>query len=114
MNDFEKLFLSYWYGEKKLWKAFWLIGMLGRIIVATIIILFSTIFTSIGLTWSIKILSIIFMISYVIWSFVSIWRCAFNVKNKNWGYVARLFITLDVIAGLYLNFIILKNNSISL
>ena len=105
--------LSYWNGKQKLWKAFWLIGILGRIIVATIIILFSTIFTSIGLTWSIKILSIIFMISYVIWSFVSIWRCAFNVKNKNWGYVARLFITLDVIAGLYLNFIILKNNSIS-
>ena len=112
MNDFEKFFLSYWRGEKKLWEAFWLIGILGKIIVAALIILFSIIFTSIGLTWSISVLSIIFMLSYIAWSFVSIWRCAFNVTNKNWGYVARLFISLDLIAGLYQSFFILKNKTL--
>ena len=112
MNDFEKFFFSYWRGQQKLWKAFWLIGIIGRIVVAGIIVLFTIIFTSIGLTWSVSFLSIIFISTYIIWSFVAIWRCAFNVKNKNWGYVARLFITIDLIAGLYQSFFILKNKSI--
>lgn len=113
INELEFFFLNYWYGEEKLWKAFWLIGILGRILVATFVIIFALIGKSIGLTWSIAILSFLFISIYIIWSFVSIWRCAFNTQNKNWGYVARIFISMDLLIGIKQTINILKDNNLT-
>ena len=113
INELEFFFLNYWYGKEKLWKAFWLIGILGRILVATFVIIFALIGKSIGLTWSIAILSFLFIAIYIIWSFVSIWRCAFNTQNKNWGYVARIFISMDLLIGIKQTINILKDNNLT-
>ena len=110
-KKFEQFLLSYWNGEQKLWKAFWIIGIIGRILLASFVIFFAILGKSLGLTWSITILSFILVIIYILWSFVSIWKCAFNVKNKTWGYAARIFISADLIAGIYQTIIILNNTN---
>ena len=113
IDKLENFILNYWSGKEKLWKAFWLIGIVGRIFVAFFIVIFSLIGKSIGLTWSVAILSVLFVLIYIILAFVSIWRCAFNTQNNNWGYVARIFISMDLFVGIYQAINVLKNNSLT-
>ena len=113
MDKIENLLLSYWNGKQKLWKAFWIVGVLGRILIATFIIFFTLLGQSLGLTWSILILSFVFILIYIIWSFVSIWQCSFNVKNKIWGHLARIFVSMDLFTGIYQAINIINNQSLS-
>ena len=97
INEIEDYLLSYWYGKQKLWKAFWLMGFVFQIVIYFFLYSILYIGTKIGLTWSIKI--IIFLISniYTIWILVSIWKCAYNVKDKIWGIVSRAIVILNII-----------------
>ena len=97
INKVESLLLSYWNGERKLWKAFWIMGFAFQILFFYFLLFLSYIGFLFGLTWSIKV--IIFLISniYTIWILVSIWNCAYNVKNKIWGDLSRLIVVLNVI-----------------
>ena len=70
-------------------------------------------FTQSALGTSKAILSFLFIAIYIIWSFVSIWRCAFNTQNKNWGYVARIFISMDLLIGIKQTINILKDNNLT-
>ncbi len=36
-------------------------------------------------------------IAYLVWAFVSIWRGAFNVGWKGWGYVCRAVVVLQAV-----------------
>ena len=49
------------------------------------------------LTWSIKITVFLLSNIYTVWILVSIWNCAYNVKNKNWGHLSRVIVILNVI-----------------
>ena len=97
LNIVESLLLSYWNGERKLWKAFWIMGFVFQILFFYFLLFLSYIGFLFGLTWSIKV--IIFLISniYTIWILVSIWNCAYNVKNKIWGDLSRVIVVLNVI-----------------
>ena len=97
LNKVESLLLSYWNGERKLWKAFWIMGFVFQIFFFYFLLFLSYIGFLFGLTWSIKV--IIFLISniYTIWILVSIWNCAYNVKNKIWGDLSRVIVVLNVI-----------------
>jgi len=97
INKVESLLLSYWNGERKLWKAFWIMGFVFQILFFYFLLFLSYIGFLFGLTWSIKV--IIFLISniYTIWILVSIWNCAYNVKNKIWGDLSRVIVVLNVI-----------------
>jgi len=97
LNKVESLLLSYWNGERKLWKAFWIMGFVFQILFFYFLLFLSYIGFLFGLTWSIKV--IIFLISniYTIWILVSIWNCAYNVKNKIWGDLSRVIVVLNVI-----------------
>ena len=97
LNKVESLLLSYWNGERKLWKAFWIMGFVLQILFFYFLLFLSYIGFLFGLTWSIKV--IIFLISniYTIWILVSIWNCAYNVKNKIWGDLSRVIVVLNVI-----------------
>ena len=97
LNKVESLLLSYWNGERKLWKAFWIMGFVFQILFFYFLLFLSYIGFLFGLTWSIKV--IIFLISniYTIWILVSIWNCAYNVKNKIWGDLSRAIVALNVI-----------------
>ena len=104
LNKVESLLLSYWNGERKLWKAFWIMGFVFQILFFYFLLFLSYIGFLFGLTWSIKV--IIFLISniYTIWILVSIWNCAYNVKNKIWGDLSRVIVVLNVIL-LFLTYI---------
>ena len=97
LNKVESFLLSYWNGERKLWKAFWIMGFVFQILFFYFLLFLSYIGLLFGLTWSIKV--IIFLISniYTIWILVSIWNCAYNVKNKIWGDLSRVIVVLNVI-----------------
>ena len=97
MNKNEILLLSYWNGKQKLWKAFWLMGVVFQILFFFFLSLILVIGLALGLTWSIKIF--IFLVSniYTIWILVSIWNCAYNVKKKIWGDLSRLLVIINTI-----------------
>ena len=97
LNKVESFLLSYWNGERKLWKAFWIMGFVFQILFFYFLLFLSYMGFLFGLTWSIKV--IIFLISniYTIWILVSIWNCAYNVKNKIWGDLSRVIVVLNVI-----------------
>jgi len=97
LNKVESFLLSYWNGERKLWKAFWIMGFVFQILFFYFLLFLSYIGFLFGLTWSIKV--IIFLISniYTIWILVSIWNCAYNVKNKIWGDLSKVIVVLNVI-----------------
>ena len=97
LNKVESFLLSYWNGEQKLWKAFWIMGFAFQILFFYFLLFLSYIGFLFGLTWSIKVT--VFLISniYTIWILVSIWNCAYNVKNKIWGDLSRVIVVLNVI-----------------
>ena len=97
LNEIEDLLLSYWNGKQKLWKAFWLIGFVLQFVLIIFFGIFNLIGIALGLTWSIKFIIFLINIIYTIWVLVSIWNCAYNVKNKIWGDLSRVIVVLNVI-----------------
>ena len=103
LNEIGDLLLSYWNGKQKLWKAFWLIGFVLQFVLIIFFGIFNLIGIALGLTWSIKFIIFLINIIYTIWVLVSIWNCAYNVKNKIWGDLSRVIVMLNVIL-LFLTF----------
>ena len=97
LNIVESLLLSYWNGERKLWKAFWIMGFVFQILFFYFLLFLSYIGFLFGLTWSIKVTILLISNIYTIWILVSIWNCAYNVKNKIWGDLSRVIVVLNVI-----------------
>ena len=97
LNKIEIFLLSYWNGDQKLWKAFWLMGFVFQIVFLYFLLVLLYFGTLIGLTWSIKVTIFLLSNMYQIWILVSIWNCAYNVKNKAWGYLSRGIVILNVI-----------------
>jgi len=97
LNEIGDLLLSYWNGKQKLWKAFWLIGFVLQFVLIIFFGIFNLIGIALGLTWSIKFIIFLINIIYTIWVLVSIWNCAYNVKNKIWGDLSRVIVVLNVI-----------------
>ena len=104
LNKVESLLLSYWNGERKLWKAFWIMGFVFQILFFYFLLFLSYIGLLFGLTWSIKVTILLISNIYTIWILVSIWNCAYNVKNKIWGDLSRVIVVLNVIL-LFLTYI---------
>ena len=97
LNKVESLLLSYWNGERKLWKAFWIMGFVFQILFFYFLLFLSYIGFLFGLTWSIKVTILFISNIYTIWILVSIWNCAYNVKNKIWGDLSRVIVVFNVI-----------------
>jgi hypothetical protein len=87
-------FRDFWEGKADLVYAYWLIGTAGNFI-------FSLIFTALeNLGWTIiSIVFSIFWLAYFVFASVSIWRCAWNVKWKGWGFFARIMVVFNVIGA---------------
>ena len=97
LNKIENFLLSYWNGEQKLWKAFWLMGFVFQILFLYFLLVLLYFVVLIGLTWSIKVTIFLLSNIYQIWILVSIWNCAYNVRNKTWGHLSRSIVILNVI-----------------
>ena len=79
-----------WRGEEKLWKVFWLYGVLLKIVVRLALAGVAAISPVIAGILGIAVL--LLAIPYIVWSLVSTWRCAFNVRQEFWGYMARIYV----------------------
>ena len=97
INKIETFLLSYWDGEQKLWKAFWLLGFIFQILFFYFLLFLLYVGMLLKLTWSIKITVFLLSNIYTVWILVSIWNCAYNVKNKIWGDISRVIVVLNVI-----------------
>ena len=97
LNKIENFLLSYWNGEQKLWKAFWLMGFVFQILFLYFLLVLLYFGVLIGLTWSIKVTIFLLSNIYQISILVSIWNCAYNVRNKTWGHLSRSIVILNVI-----------------
>ena len=97
LNKIEIFLLSYWNGDQKLWKAFWLMGFVFQILFLYFLLFLLYVGVLIGLTWSIKVTIFLLSNIYQIWILVSIWNCAYNVRNKTWGHLSRSIVILNVI-----------------
>ncbi len=86
-------FIGAWtYGEERLWKPFWLGGLVGGIIWSIIIAI-----AELGGVYVTLLFQILYLI-YSIWILVCVWRCAFNVDWVGWGYIARALTILSVVS----------------
>ena len=97
INKIEIFLLSYWDGKQKLWKAFWLLGFIFQILFFYFLLFLLYVGMLLKLTWSIKITIFLLSNIYTVWILVSIWNCAYNVKNKIWGDISRVIVVLNVI-----------------
>ena len=97
LNKVESFLLSYWNGERKLWKAFWVMGFVFQILFFYFLLFLLYVGMLLKLTWSIKITVFLLSNIYTVWILVSIWNCAYNVKNKIWGNISRVIVVLNVI-----------------
>jgi len=76
------------HGQAALWKVYWLAGVVGSWVLATIVI------NLIHFGLFPPLLGIAVLLAYGIWAAISIWRCAFNTAWRGWGYAARAVIVL--------------------
>ena len=97
INKIETFLLSYWDGEQKLWKAFCLLGFIFQILFFYFLLFLLYVGMLLKLTWSIKITVFLLSNIYTVWILVSIWNCAYNVKDKIWGDISRVIVVLNVI-----------------
>ncbi len=102
----------YWRGQGRLVIAFWIIGVIGAIVLNVVqqvmiaLGLMLYYFEKAGASTVTPLIYAAFglWIVYAIYASVSIWRCAFNTSWPAWGYLARgcviLVLTLTVLGAL--------------
>ena len=91
----------YWRGEARLWKAFWLFGMGGGMAAGYLVglvrdvVLDSQMWIGVGLIfWGLAMAG---AVAYLVWAYVAIWRGAFNVGWRGWGYVCRAVVVFQAV-----------------
>ena len=67
INKIETFLLSYWDGEQKLWKAFWLLGFIFQILFFYFLLFLLYVGMLLKLTWSIKITIFLLSNIYTVW-----------------------------------------------
>ena len=101
--------VGHWQGKRRLLTAFWLIGVVGLILLSLIQTLVMAIglmlhyFDKVGATILAPIIygpHALWLI-YAIYASVAIWRCAVNTSWRGWGYLARALVML-VLLGILL------------
>jgi len=86
--------LDVWNGNETLHVVFWYYGVLGLLaIIFTANITISVLGPS--LSQFIIYPLVILLYLYFLWVTVSVWRSAFNVQWKGWGYMARAFVVIS-------------------
>jgi hypothetical protein len=100
----QKFFKKSWQGLERLWRV---------IVFGWLLIGIGTAFIGAGLkTIDSKLLIIIFAflyLAYLIWLFISAWRCAFNSTWRGWGYIVRVIVMVGAIAAV-LELVLMKLN----
>jgi len=82
---------GHWRGEAPLASAYWLVGTLGFWVVYGAVILTRMLLPVLmPVAWAV-------MVAFLVFAWVSIWRCWRNTRWPVWGYVARAIVVMDVV-----------------
>jgi hypothetical protein len=82
---------GHWHGRASLASAYWLVGTLGFWLVYGAVLLTKMFLPVLmPLAWAA-------MVAFLVFAWVSIWRCSRNARWPVWGYVARSIVVLDAI-----------------
>lgn len=106
---------DYWNGNKPLWKAFWLIWLLGTLAISTIIsgaiFIVAQFYSVSAVQLSITTYLFLFIFNpYFFYCWVSVWRCSKNTNHSTLAYLTKavvlMHITLSILSiySLYANF----------
>tara|TARA_B100000700_G_scaffold62234_1_gene68432 strand:+ start:1109 stop:1453 length:345 start_codon:yes stop_codon:yes gene_type:complete len=107
MMIIEKYIISFWQGKFKLWHSFWLVGGVGGVIFGQIIMFFEK--NLFGMNpmypFDFSFRSKIFVLIWVIFTTVGIWRSA---ENYNGAYflkiITKIYIIINCLSSLLLLF----------
>ena len=80
-----------WHGSEKLWRVFWIYGIGPALFLALLGVY--AIHNNLAI---LKFVLAAVNIVYLIWFYVSAWKCAFNCSWNGWGYIVRFFVVLNV------------------
>jgi hypothetical protein len=89
-----------WRGEERLFVVFWWYYVvasfvLGPGLAVAVPLLLPFVPRAIGI-WSAYAIGA----AYFVWISVGLWRCAFNVESRAWGYVVRIVVILDILGAI--------------
>ena len=94
----QNFFKRCWQGSARLWQAFWLVGVLGKLLVVTIGFLGSFMITGAFQNDAlVGVLLVPLLLGYLVFASVSVWRCAHNTSHIIWGVVARIIVVIVVV-----------------
>ena len=98
-SAYPSVFSQSWLGVAPLWKAFWLIGVGGHVLVLAVTDLLlglvpRSILSQSAMIWSGT--EWLAYLSYAVFSSVCIWRCAHNASSPVWATLARVAVALNV------------------
>jgi hypothetical protein len=102
----KKIFKEFWYGQRRLWQAFWLLFFLGQVLFMFLggfvfWVFFEGPFQgkfSVGLS---VLPSGIVLFSFVVYASVSVWRCGRNTAMALWTWSSRILIIAYLIRQVY-------------
>lgn len=104
-----------WHGEERLWKVFWLYTVLGSFLILFLLQFLQAVGLSAeknghSTTWILVLIGLltIFLLAYSVWTITSLWKCAFNVSWKGWGYLGRAYVIWCVFVILLMLFNVAK------
>ena len=92
---------SAWNGKDKLSLVFWAYFVLGQFGMALFLVAITGLSTAFGAEFFGSVIGFIVVIPFVTWATWSVWACAYNVKWRPWGYVARAIVVFVVIEKCY-------------
>ncbi len=99
--DAPGFFRAHWRGQQRLLSAFWGVGMLGTVFAVFVTLTVGLVVgsTTLGLghlpPWT--PLAVIW-VPYLVFAWVSVWRCAPNADTRLWGYLAQGAVVVYVLA----------------
>ena len=89
-------FIVTWFiGEDRLWKPFWLGGGVLGLLVSS---LFVTVIVTEALPF---VVAYVLFLGFQVWLMVSVWNCAYNVDWRGWGHMARGVIVLGAVTWVF-------------
>jgi hypothetical protein len=81
---------SAWRGYAPLWKVFWLYN------IGLYVLLGLILDVALGRGAMRWLFGIFVGLPFMLWSLVSLWRCAFNTEHAFWGFLARIWVILSL------------------
>lgn len=92
---------DHWQGRAALASAYWLLGVLGGLVVAFVGNIFVTFVVAPLPGHLIRLflvlVTLFLQLAYFTFVLVSVWRCAWNTSWKGWGYIARFVMVINVL-----------------